>query len=118
MAFSEIGKAASLAGRMGTASSLVRGRGNYSDRPASFCPSISAHHHAHRFLGEFGGPAIGKPGDAGWNRTRVDQTVSLTLSDLPAHAGLKVSFDLLILKSWDGNSPAYGPDRWSLAVTG
>jgi hypothetical protein len=28
------------------------------------------------------------------------------------------SFDLLVLKSWDGSSPQYGPDRWSLRVEG
>ena len=86
--------------------------------PAPEVATVESPNHARRFLGEFGGPAIGKPGDAGWNRTRVEQTVSLALRDLPAHAALKVSFDLLILKSWDGNSPAYGPDRWSVAVTG
>jgi hypothetical protein len=29
-----------------------------------------------------------------------------------------VTFDLYILKSWDGNNPNYGPDRWSLSVQG
>ena len=71
-----------------------------------------------RFLGEFGGPKIGVPKDAGYNRTRVEQTVSLTLTNLPPHRTLKVSFDLYILRSWDGNSPQYGPDRWSLDVDG
>ena len=71
-----------------------------------------------RFLGEFGGPRIGVPGDPGYNRTRVEQTISLTLRGLPPHSALKVSFDLYILKSWDGNSPRYGPDRWSLDVAG
>jgi hypothetical protein len=69
-----------------------------------------------RFLGEFGGPRIGVPGDPGYNRTRVEETISLTLSNLPPHDALKVSFDLYVLKSWDGNSPTYGPDRWSLSV--
>jgi hypothetical protein len=27
-----------------------------------------------------------------------------------------LEFDLYILKSWDGNNPNYGPDRWSLRV--
>jgi hypothetical protein len=71
---------------------------------------------AQRFLGEFGGPKIGQPGDPGYNRTRVDQTISLTLHDLAPHGALRVSFDLYVLKSWDGNSPAYGPDSWSLGV--
>ncbi len=86
--------------------------------PAPAVATTESPNHASRFLGEFGGPAIGKPGDVGWNRTRVEQTVSLALRELPAHAALKVSFDLLVLKSWDGNSPAYGPDRWSVAVAG
>jgi hypothetical protein len=29
-----------------------------------------------------------------------------------------VRFELLILKSWDGNSPQYGPDRLSVRVAG
>ncbi len=86
--------------------------------PAPAVTVAESPNHARRFLGEFGGPPIGQPGDAGWNRTRVEQTVSLALHDLPAHTALRVTFDLLILKSWDGNSPAYGPDRWSLAVAG
>jgi len=71
-----------------------------------------------RFLGEFGGPQIGVPSDPGYNHTRVDQTVSLSLSNLPAHSALQVTFDLYILKSWDGNSPAYGRDRFILSVAG
>jgi hypothetical protein len=66
-----------------------------------------------RFLGEFGGPRLDPTA-----RTRVRQAVELTLQDLPPHQRAKVSFDLLILKSWDGSSPQYGPDRWSLKVKG
>jgi hypothetical protein len=73
---------------------------------------------AQRFLGEFGGPRIGRPGDPGYNRTRVDQTICLTLTNLPPHAALRLTFDLLVLKSWDGNSPIYGPDRWALSIAG
>jgi hypothetical protein len=29
-----------------------------------------------------------------------------------------LAFDLLILKSWDGNSPQYGPDRFQIRVAG
>lgn len=86
--------------------------------PPPAVTNINSPNHAQQFLGEFGGPAIGKPGDAGFNRTRVDQTISLTLHDLPAHKALRVTFDLYILKSWDGNSPAFGPDRWSFGVEG
>ncbi len=73
---------------------------------------------AQRFLGEFGGPAIGRTGDPGYNHTRVDQTISLSLINLPWHESLTLTFDLYILKSWDGNSPAYGPDRFRVNVAG
>jgi hypothetical protein len=71
-----------------------------------------------RFLGEFGGPPVGRPGDPDWNRTRADQTVTLTLRGLAAHTRAAVAFDLYVLKSWDGDSPAYGPDRFRLRVGG
>lgn len=86
--------------------------------PPPVVTNVESLNHAQRFLGEFGGPPIGKPEDVGYNHTRVEQTVSLTLHNLPRHTALRVTFDLVILKSWDGNSPAYGPDRWSLAVPG
>lgn len=54
-----------------------------------------------RFLGEFG-----------------NGTVSLSLSNLPAHDQLTVSFDLFIIRSWDGNDPGFGPDVWNLSVAG
>jgi hypothetical protein len=67
-----------------------------------------------QFLGEFGGPKIvgGRP------FVRVLDGVSLTLEQLPPHASVTLAFDLLILKSWDGNSPQYGPDRFQLRVVG
>ena len=65
------------------------------------------------FLGEFGGPRLDPTA-----RTRVRQAARLKLDDLPKHTKATVAFDLLILKSWDGNSPRYGPDRWSLKVEG
>jgi hypothetical protein len=86
--------------------------------PALLVTNCESPNRAQRFLGEFGGPRIGVPTDPGYNQTRVDQTISLTLSNLPPHAALEVWFDLYILKSWDGNSPVYGPDRWSLSVAG
>jgi hypothetical protein len=86
--------------------------------PAPPVTNTVAPNKAQRFLGEFGGPPIGLPGDPGYNQTRVDQTVSLCLSNLPAHISLQVTFDLYILKSWDGNSPAYGRDRFLLTVAG
>jgi hypothetical protein len=66
-----------------------------------------------RLLGAFGGPLIDPTA-----RTRVMQTVRLSLRDLAPHSSVTVSFDLLVLRSWDGSSPQYGPDRWSLRVGG
>ena len=59
---------------------------------------------AQRFLGEFGGPPLGGRSDPGYNHTRVDQTIRLSLTNLPAHSSLELRFDLYVLKSWDGNS--------------
>jgi hypothetical protein len=72
-----------------------------------------------RFLGEFGGPTIlsERPYDP-QHFVRVDQTVRLTLAKLAAHKTMTISFDLYVLKSWDGNNPNYGPDRWKLGVQG
>lgn len=71
------------------------------------------------FLGEFGGPLIltSRPYDP-QHFVRVDETVTLVLRKLKPHANVTVAFDLYILKSWDGNNPNYGPDRWSLRVEG
>jgi hypothetical protein len=72
-----------------------------------------------RFLGEFGGPAIlAAPPYDPQHFVRVNETVTLTLKNLKPHSLATVSFDLYILKSWDGNNPNYGPDRWSLSVEG
>src|ERR1043166_4638915 len=43
--------------------------------------NVESPNHAQRFLGEFGGPKIGVPSDPGYNHTRVEQTVSLSLRD-------------------------------------
>jgi hypothetical protein len=64
-----------------------------------------------RFLGEFGGPRLDPTA-----RTRVKQTVRLALKKLAAHRRVTLRFDLLVLKSWDGSSPRYGPDRFCLMV--
>ena len=42
------------------------------------------------------------------------QTVTLSLEKLPPHKLVKVSFDLLIIRSWDGNSPQAGPDIFNV----
>ena len=46
------------------------------------------------------------------------QTVSLSLAQLPAHAWVRLRFKLLLIGSWDGSSPVWGPDLWSLQVRG
>ena len=72
-----------------------------------------------RFLGEFGGPAIltAPPYDP-QHFVTVEQSARLTLNGLARHKSVTVSFDLHVLKSWDGNNPNYGPDRWKLSVAG
>jgi hypothetical protein len=42
--------------------------------------------------------------------------VLLSLADLPAHRAVRVEFDLLTLRSWDGSHRTWGPDIWHLAV--
>ena len=71
------------------------------------------------FLGEFGGPVLlAAPPYDPQHFVRVDETVTLTLRDLKPHTFVTVSFDLYVLKSWDGNNQTYGPDRWTLRVQG
>jgi hypothetical protein len=54
-----------------------------------------------KFLGEF-----------------ANAVASLRLANLPVHTQLSVSFDLFILKSWDGNRTDFGPDTFQLYVEG
>jgi hypothetical protein len=66
----------------------------------NFSSSISATPVGDRkFLGEF-----------------ANDIVTLDLKNLPPHTRLIVSFDLFILKSWDGNRTDVGPDRFQFAV--
>jgi len=71
-----------------------------------------------------------------WSRNSVDATpvgarrflgqfcndaVTLALASLPAHSDVRVSFDLFIIRSWDGDlvpgiAADQGPDLWSLRV--
>ncbi|HEX6463735.1 MAG TPA: hypothetical protein VFZ98_04755, partial [Vicinamibacterales bacterium] len=74
---------------------------------------------AQRFLGELGGPVILKapPYDRD-HFVHVDESIDLSLTKLPPHESMTVAFDLYVLKSWDGDSPIYGPDRWSVRLGG
>jgi hypothetical protein len=62
---------------------------------------------ARRFLGQFG-----------------NGTVNLNLANLPAHRSVTVTFDLMIIRTWDGNMAvnrfglAVGPDVWRLTHSG
>jgi len=70
--------------------------GEWSNNKTSLTPAGD-----HKYLGDFG-----------------NQTVTLTVGDLPASGRVRVSFDLFILNTWDGSNGTYGPDLWSLAVRG
>ncbi len=64
---------------------------------------------ARRFLGQFG-----------------NDTVTLTLRDLPLHAGMRLSLDLFVIRTWDGagaaapagGSVSPGPDIWAVGPMG
>jgi hypothetical protein len=81
--------------------------------------NVDSYNSSQRFLGELGGPVIlmNPPYDA-QHFVRVDESVNLSLTNLPQHGMLTLTFDLYILKSWDGDNPIYGPDRWQAAVQG
>jgi hypothetical protein len=86
--------------------------------PAGSVAMVESPNRRQRFLGEFGGPPTGRPGDPDWNHTRVEQTVRLSLDGLGPHTRVGLSFDLYVLRSWNGNSRAYGPDRFTVRVAG
>ncbi|MDX1413779.1 MAG: LamG-like jellyroll fold domain-containing protein [Candidatus Promineifilaceae bacterium] len=44
--------------------------------------------------------------------TFLNETVTLSLQDLPPHDTVEVAFDLYVLGAWAGNSTADGPDNW------
>jgi hypothetical protein len=90
-----------------------RATGQSGTRPAPMVGNCESPNKEQRFLGEFGGPHVDATA-----KTDVEQTVTLTLKDLPAHKSLAVSFDLYVLRSWDGDSPGYGPDRLRVEVDG
>jgi hypothetical protein len=56
---------------------------------------------ARRFLGQFS-----------------NQTVSLTLNSLPAHAEVTLEFDLFVIRSWDGSDLGAGPDVFEVSLAG
>ncbi len=57
-------------------------------------------------------------GDRGFLGEFGNETVTLTLDDLPPHAAVTVRARQFVLRSWDGNSTVEGPDRWILDLAG
>jgi hypothetical protein len=51
------------------------------------------------FLGEFG-----------------PEVVTLTVHELPPHKMVHITFDLYLIRSWDGSTALWGPDIWQLSV--
>ena len=68
----------------------------WSDTPTATTPSGGR-----RFLGEFG-----------------NETVTLTLTNLPPHAAATLVFDQFVLRGWDGNSTTDGPDLFEVNLAG
>lgn len=64
-------------------------------------PSLSVTPTGEQFLGEFGNSAT-----------------TLTLTNLAAHNAVTISFDLYVLKTWDGDNFGFGPDVWGISVNG
>ena len=54
-----------------------------------------------RFLGEFG-----------------NQTVTLTLTNLPPHGAATVVFDQFVIRNWEGGESEDGPDLWEVNLAG
>jgi len=70
--------------------------------PSTYVTPGTSIHPADRFLGRFS-----------------NGTLTLSLSALPDHNEISVSFDLYIIHSWDGNRvPPDGPDVWDVSVVG
>jgi hypothetical protein len=57
---------------------------------------------------------LGRLGSNVAKSTTTPETVTLSLTNLAPNTTYKVSFDLFVGASWEGNT---GPDRWSLIST-
>lgn len=44
------------------------------------------------------------------------EVVTLVLKELPKHQLLSISFDLYLIRSWDGSNAYWGPDIWQLSL--
>lgn len=57
------------------------------------------------------------PDYGGWRRFLGEFSnagTTLSLSGLPSHHAVTLSFDLYLLRSWDGEASDYGPDRFGV----
>ncbi len=56
------------------------------------------------------------------NRRYIAQTgtggTAFTLTDMPPHAFVHVTFDLALLNSWNGCNADWGPDIWTASIVG
>lgn len=43
---------------------------------------------------------------------------TLTLTNLPPHTTIQISYDLYVIQSWDGSAPNAGADSWDATVVG
>lgn len=75
---------------------------------------------------------LGKGPGKEWSHTNTDVTpkdnrkflgqfgngdeVTLSLSKLPAHKYVRLSFDLYLIKTWDGSSEMWGASTWAVSV--
>ncbi len=73
----------------------------------------------HTFFSHWSEPAVGVTTEGKqFHGPFGNQPVSLTLDHLPRHRWIRVTFDLYVVGTWDGSSPVWGPDLWSLTVHG
>ncbi|WP_131111060.1 hypothetical protein [Sulfuricystis thermophila] len=59
------------------------------------------------------------PDYGGWRRFLGEFSnagTSLSLAGLPTHDAITLSFDLYLLRSWDGEAIEYGPDRFGVSA--
>lgn len=48
----------------------------------------------------------------------INDSIVLTLSSLPTNTTITISFELFIIRSWDGSGEnGWGPDNWTLAIS-
>jgi hypothetical protein len=51
-----------------------------------------------------------------WGNFFPNNSPVLTVGDLPAHKLVRLTYDMLLLKSWDGSSPSFGPSIMDITL--